>query len=140
MRIEIDIPHREVILNGGLSVKMAGLGESWSELQLNEYREMRGVYVIHHDGRIRYVGKTDGPTMTFGDRLRREFNYSAAQGKGVYAKLAGLSVPPEIKVVFYTPELLAPLVLCQGFSASETGTIRIAEQAFICAYDPDFQK
>lgn len=140
MQIQIDIPGKKVILDGGLSVRLAGPHESWSEFQLNEYRHMNGVYVIHHDNRIRYVGETHGPTMTFGDRLRREFNYSAAQGKGLYPKLAKLTVSRDIKVVFYAPKSLAGLFRGTGLNISEIGMIRIAEQAFIAAYDPDFQK
>ena len=86
------------------------------------------------------MGKTDGPTMTFGDRLRREFNYSAAQGKGVYAKLAELAVPSHIKVVFYDPKSLTGLFRCTGLNIGEIGMIRIAERAFIATYEPDFQE
>ena len=139
MQIQIDIPDKKAILNSGLTIPVAGPRQSWSELRLNEYRHMRGVYVIHHDNRIRYIGKTDGPTMTFAVRLRREFQYSAAQGKGVYAKLAKLAIPPEVKVVFFDPRTLAKLVRCTGLNISEIGMIRIVEQTFIDAYEPHFQ-
>jgi hypothetical protein len=71
---------------------------AWTESCLSESAKLTGVYVIHHGGSIKYVGKTGSPSMSYGMRLRREFQETASSGKDIYLELALLAVPPEIKV------------------------------------------
>src|ERR1035437_9798975 len=52
----------------------------------------------HYGGSIKYVGKSGSPSMSYGMRLRREFQETASGGKHIYPKLALLSVPPDIMV------------------------------------------
>ena len=73
--IEIDLPEAREVLKSGCSVPIASKGVTWSASCLGEMAKKKGVYVIHHVGEILYVGKTEGPTMDFGTRLRREFTF-----------------------------------------------------------------
>lgn len=101
MRIEIDIPLKEQIMRDCCQVALAGKGVGWKEACLGEKAKEMGVYVIHHGGHIKYVGKTGSPGMSFGIRLRREFQESASGGKHLYPKLASLTIPPAIMVSFF---------------------------------------
>jgi hypothetical protein len=47
--------------------------------------------MIHHAGAIKYVGKTDAPTMSYGTRLRREFAESTSSRRHNYPKLVLLA-------------------------------------------------
>ncbi|MGH9515829.1 MAG: hypothetical protein ACRD3P_09165 [Terriglobales bacterium] len=99
-----------------------------------------GVYVIHHAGNIKYVGKTDSPTMSFGARLRREFQEGASGGRHNYPKLAALTIPPEILVSFFSAKAVGELVKMEGFTLSGFGKIRILEIALTHTYNPEFQR
>ena len=106
--MEIELPSKEEILAGGIAIQVAREGELWSKKQLGEHAKEQGVYVIHHGGAIKYVGRTDKPTMAlityaeFGERLRREFHAKASQRRHIYPKLEQLQVPPTIKVSFFS--------------------------------------
>ena len=63
MTITIKIPETEEILVKGIDVCVAPTGTKWSELDLGDNRNEIGVYVIHHNGNIKYVGKTNGESM-----------------------------------------------------------------------------
>src|SRR6266571_9267497 len=78
LRIEFSIPPPHEPLKSVCSVPIARRGESWSEACLGPKGKDQGVYVIRHGDKIIYVGKTDGPSMSFGIRLRREFQESAS--------------------------------------------------------------
>jgi len=139
VKIEVEIPQKEQVLQSGLVVRVARRGESWSEKQLGRYAKEQGVYVICHDDSIKYVGKTDGPTMSFGMRLRREFQETASQRRHIYPRLAGLPVPPHIRVCFLDFTKLRALVQAHGIALDDVGRTAILEQALMHAYDPDFQ-
>ena len=98
------LPKIEGIFSRGIPISLAKRGESWSEQQLGEHAKKIGVYVIHHGNKIKYVGKTDEKTMSFGMRLRREFQQSASQDRHIFPKLLRLEIPPETKVTFFNSE------------------------------------
>jgi hypothetical protein len=106
---------------------------------LGEKAKETGVYVIHHAGLIKYVGKTNAPTMSFGMRLRREFQESASGGKHPYPRLAALAVPPEIMVTLFPGSDLKRLVRPSGMTLGSLEAIEIFETALIQVYDPEFQ-
>lgn len=139
MKVEVHIPTREEVLASGVAVPIAREGESWSPKGLGSLKDEQGVYVIHHAGRVKYVGKTDGPSMTFGARLRREFQQTASQGRHIYPKLETLKTPPEIKVVFYTARSIRDLVSVTGTAFDDQQRTVIFEAALTQAYGPDFQ-
>ena len=80
MKIEVNIPSKDEVLANGLEIHLAPKGESWLESSLGPHAKHQGVYVIHHAGVVKYVGKTDGQSMTFAVRLRRALQETAAHG------------------------------------------------------------
>lgn len=138
-KIESFVPKIEEIISRGIPINLAKRGESWSERQLGEYAKKIGIYVIQHDNKIKYVGKTDEKTMSFGMRLRREFQQSASQNRHLFPKLLRLKIPPEIKVTFFDSEEISNYINIFGLNLSEKGKIRIFEQILTQLYEPDFQ-
>lgn len=89
MQLSINVPLRADIVNGGFEIAVAHEGMSWNKSQLGDSAGRRGVYIHHADGRILYVGKTTvGEWGTFGERLRREFQQSAASNSALFQLLA----------------------------------------------------
>ncbi len=140
MKVEVRIPPIEDVLAGHVSVPLAPRGVSWSEASLGSHAKDFGVYVIHHSGTVKYVGKTDGPSMSYGMRLRREFQETAAQGRHIYPKLAALDVPPDIRAYFLPSNSARELVSGSGISLSDPQRITILEAVLIQAYEPEFQR
>lgn len=140
MKIEVHIPSKDEVLANGLSIHLAPKGKSWSESILGPHAKHQGVYVIHHAGVVKYVGKTDGPSMTFGVRLRREFQETAAQGKHIYPKLRSLKVPPDIKAFFFPSEEIRNLVTVAGATLTDIQRIRVFETALEQIFQPEFQE
>lgn len=140
MRLEIEIPPKEQIIRNGCRVALAGKGVHWKESCLGEKAKEIGVYVIHHGGDIKYVGKTDSPSMSFGMRLRREFQETASGGKHLYPKLVSLAVPPEIMVSLLSVSDLEGFVRASGVTLGSVQVIEIFETVFIQVYQPEFQR
>jgi len=57
MRVEIEIPVKEQTVRDGCQVPVADKGVTWNQSCLGKKAKEMGVYVIHHEGRIKYVGK-----------------------------------------------------------------------------------
>jgi hypothetical protein len=140
MRIEIAIPPKEQAIREGCPVTVSRKGVKWKESCLGKMAKEMGVYVIHHGGNIKYVGKTNSPSMSFGMRLRREFQENASSGKHIYPMLASLTVPPEIMVSFFPTADVEMLVRATGMNLGSLQTIEILEAVLIQAYSPDFQR
>jgi hypothetical protein len=140
MRVETEIPPKEQVIRDGCPVILSRKGIKWTESRLGKMAKEMGVYVIHHGGNIKYVGKTGSPSMSFGMRLRREFQQSASAGKHIYPKLASLTVPPEIMVSFFPSATVEKLVRASGMDLGTLGAIEILETILIQAYHPDFQR
>lgn len=139
MKVEVEVPPKEKVLAGGCSVPLARRGERWSESSLGIRAKDQGVYVIHHAGIVKYVGKTDGPSMSFGMRLRREFQETASQRRHIYPKLAALRVPPEIQVSFFSAEEIRGLVSVPSAKLTDADRIAIFETVLVQVYGPEFQ-
>lgn len=140
MKIEVHIPPEEKVLTSGYTVPLARKGTRWSQDLLGPHANDQGVYVIHHAGTVKYVGKTDGPSMSFGIRLRREFQETASQRRHIYPKLELLKVPPDIKVFFFTGEEIRSFVTAEDAPLTDTQRIAIFETALSQMYDPEFQR
>lgn len=138
-KIEINIPSKTNILNSGVPVNISPKDHSWYQSILGDDAKEKGVYVIHHNGKIMYVGKTDGAKMTFGIRLRRHFQESAA-GKHTYPRLRKLNNPPTICVSMYSLEKIKSLVVSNIKNGNDIHLIPLFEAALISAYKPEFQK
>lgn len=139
MKVHIQVPANEELLTRGLIVRCAPKGYPWSEGQLGKYAKSKGVYIIHHASSIIYVGKTDSPTMTFGMRLRREFQETASARRHIYPKLEQLATPPEILVSFLTLPEVQELVQGEEVTLDAYVKIAILEQTLIGVYKPEFQ-
>lgn len=140
MRLIIEIPSPQEAMAPACPVPLAMRGVKWSESCLGQSAKDTGVYVIHHAGIIKYVGKTDAPTMSYGARLRREFQETASSGKHNYPKLALLSTPPKIMVSFFSSKAIDSLVKTEGLKLSAWGKVEVFETALTHAYDPEFQR
>lgn len=144
MKIKIELPSKKEILARGIPVKVAREGELWSKKQLGKYANNQGIYIIHHGGSIKYVGRTDKPTQAlikysqFGERLRREFHAKASQKRHIYKKLEQLEVPPHIKVSFFPLDKMREIIL--GENLHDRGRVAVLEQALIHVYKPKFQE
>jgi len=121
-------------------VPLAIKGVSWKESCLGKQAKESGVYVIHHGGAIIYVGKTGSPGMSFGMRLRREFQQTASSDRHIYPKLALLTVPPDIMVSFFSTKDIDGLVSAEGMVLNGFEKTEIFETAAIHAYQPGFQR
>lgn len=139
MKVEVRIPEIDQILAQGLSVPLARKGTKWEAACLGSRAKDQGVYVIHHNRKVKYVGKTDGPTMYFGMRLRREFQQTASQGRHIYPKLEALEVPPDIMVSLLLVEVIRTFILTDGVGLADRGLIAVFESVLIDAYKPEFQ-
>lgn len=85
------------------------------------------MYVIRYSGVIKYVGKTDAPSMSYGMRLRREFQETASSGKHNYPRLALLALPPEIMVSFFSSKAIDTLVKAEGLTINAWGKVEVFE-------------
>lgn len=139
MKLDIAVLPQSELLSPACSVRIARRGESWSESCLGSGAKDQGVYVIHHAGKIKYVGKTDGASMSFGARLRREFQESASGGRHIFPKLAALSVPPDISVCLLSADAVRKLISVEGMALTDAQLIPIYEAVLIQAYRPEFQ-
>lgn len=140
MRLEIELPNTDEILRQGCHVPIARQNEKWSAACLGSMAKERGVYVIHHAGKIRYIGKTDGPTMDFGTRLRREFQANASGNKHVYPKLSALETPPAIIVCCFQAGDIKKRIKTDGKELSSFQLVGIFEVAMIHHLEPEFQE
>ena len=77
--------------------------------------------------------------MTFGMRLRREFQESASQRKHIYPKLERLTVPPPIKVYILPTGEVRELVRASDTTLTDIQCIEILECALIQVFKPEFQ-
>lgn len=140
MRFSIEIPTRTTIIGKGIPVALAPRGSSWSELYLGKQRNEIGVYVIHHKGTIKYVGKTNGKKMSFGMRLRRHFQEAAA-GEHTYPRFSEIETPPEIQVSLFSLSEIKKLVTFERAIQEPwlTEIVPLFESALIVALEPEFQ-
>jgi hypothetical protein len=89
VEIRIEIPTRAQIVNNGFALSVASANQEWKKEQLGDYADRSGVYIHHSIGSILYIGITTvGQWGTFGERLRREFQFSSSQNSSLYQLLA----------------------------------------------------
>lgn len=136
MSVKVTIPIKAQILSGGFEVHAASDGASWSKVQLGEYAAKSGVYVLHSNGKILYVGKTTvGEYGNFGERLRRHFHEKASQNSRVHKLL----VAQTKTIRAYLLDLDDIDMLIDHGSASLTPERKalVMEQLLIGIYDPE---
>jgi len=73
---------------------IAETGTEWLKSQLGHYADKSGVYIIHSNGEILYVGKTTtGKFGTFAERLRRQCQEKASGNSPLFQHLCTLTTP-----------------------------------------------
>jgi hypothetical protein len=94
MQLSATIPLRAQIINGGFELTIAKTGTEWLKAQLGHYADKSGVYIIHCNGEILYVGKTTtGKFGTFAERLRRHCQEKASGNSPLFQHLSTLNFP-----------------------------------------------
>jgi hypothetical protein len=94
MRLLATIPIRAQIINGGFVLTIAKAGTEWSKMQLGYYADKSGVYILHANGEILYVGKaTTGKFGTFAERLRRQCQEKASNNSPLFQHLCTHTTP-----------------------------------------------
>lgn len=94
MQLLINVPTRAQIVNGGFQLVIAPTGTEWLKSQLGDYANKSGVYILHANGKILYVGKTTkGEFGTFAERLRRHCQEKAAGNSVLHRRLRKQSEP-----------------------------------------------
>jgi len=137
--MDITIPDKKEIFKDSVCVSIAQRDVSWHQKCLGILSSEKGVYVIHHRKSIKYIGKTNGASMSFGKRLRRHFQERAAGNKHTYPKLAELITPPDIKVKMLPLNEIKKYISHEIRSINELDLIPLFEAALIVAYQPKFQ-
>ncbi len=136
MKIELNIPTKSQIVNGGFIMSLAPKGQSWSKSQLGDYADKSGVYVHHCNGRILYVGKaTSGKWGTFGERLRREFQETASSNSALHKLLVNQTFP--VRSFLLDLEELDMIVDAGPMELSPKRKALIMEQVLIGIYQPE---
>ena len=135
MQLTISLPTRAHIINGGFLISISIGGSSWSKSQLGDYANKSGVYILHANGRIIYVGKTtEGNYGNFGERLRRNCQEKASSNSPLYQLLCQEKGP----VRAYLLDLMdLDMMIDQGpMSLSQARKALIMEQSLIGIYEP----
>lgn len=136
MKITINIPLNAAIINGGFEIKIAKEGESWKKEQLGDYADRSGVYIHHSQGKILYIGTTTkGDWGTFGERLRREFQFSSSQKSKLYQLLALQKSPT--KTFFLDLNDIEIMVDSGPMKLEAARKAMIMEQTLIGVFQPE---
>ena len=92
MQLTVNIPTRAQIVNGGFRLTIAKSGTKWNKAQLGHYADKKGVYILHSNGEILYVGKaTKGTFGTFSERLRRQCQEKPSGNSALFQALCNCS-------------------------------------------------
>jgi hypothetical protein len=135
MRIQADIPTKAQLINGGFVCEVAPRGQSWSKSQLGDYSDKKGVYILHSNGRLLYVGKTtDGDFGNFGDRLYRHFSESASNNSRMYRLLAEQNEPIRAYLLDLTD--IDMMIDPGSIGLNEISKALIMEQILIGVFNP----
>lgn len=139
MQISITVPTKAQIINGGFVVSIAAHGNEWSKGQLGDYADSSGVYILHSNGRILYVGKTtQGEYGNFGERLRRHCQEKASANSPLFRCLLSQATPIRAYLLDLSD---LDMMIDQGpMTLSPVRKALIMEQALIGIYEPSENK
>jgi hypothetical protein len=133
MNLSLAIPIKAQIINSGFVVALAQ--PSWSKKQLGVYANRSGVYVLHSNGLILYVGKTTaGDYATFGERLRRHFQQKASGNSTLYQLLSKQTQP--IRAYLLDLEDVSMMIDAGSMTLSAERKALVMEQVLIGIYEP----
>ena len=139
MELKVSIPTKAQIINGGFEINIAADGQTWSKSQLGDYAGKSGVYILHSNGRIMYIGKTTvGDYGNFGERLRRHCQKKASGNSSIYQALLAETSP----VKAYLLDLMdLNMMIDQGpIPLKDDRKALIMEQVLIGIYEPSENK
>jgi hypothetical protein len=135
MQLSVSIPTRAQIVNGGVVLTIARTGTEWLKAQLGDYADKSGVYILHANGRLLYIGKTThGAFGTFAERLRRHCQEKASGNSRLFQSLCSQTEP----VRAYLLDLIdIDMMIDQGpLRLSQERKALIMEQVLIGIYEP----
>ncbi len=135
MQLNVSIPTRAQIINGGFVVTVARSGTEWLKAQLGDYADKSGVYILHSNARILYIGKTTHGTFgTFAERLRRHCQEKASGNSRVFQCLCAQTQSVRAYLLDLTD---IDMMIDQGsLTLSQQRKALIMEQVLIGIYEP----
>lgn len=135
MQLSITVPTRAQIVNGGFVVTIAATGTEWLKNQLGDYADKSGVYILHSNGKILYVGKTtQGKFGTFAERLRRHCQEKASGNSTVHQCLRKQTTP--VRAYLLDLDDIEMMIDQGPMSLSPVRKALIMEQALIGVFEP----
>ena len=136
MQLTANIPTRAQIVNGGFALTIASTGTTWNKSQLGHYADKKGVYIIHANGEILYVGKTTkGHFGTFAERLRRQCQEKAAGNSPLFRALCACA-PVPVRAYLLDLDDLDMMVDSGPMKLTPDRTALMMEQLLIGLYLP----
>jgi len=135
MQLSISIPTRAQIVNGGFALTIAATGTEWLKNQLGDYADKSGVYILHSNGKILYIGKTtQGKYGTFAERLRRHCQELASGNSKVHQCLRKQT--DTVRAYLFDLEDIDMMIDQGPMSLSPVRKALIMEQALIGIFEP----
>jgi hypothetical protein len=135
MQLLINVPTRAQIVNGGFQLVIAPTGTQWLKSQRGDYAHKSGVYILHANGKILYVGKTTkGEFGTFAERLRRHCQEKAAGNSVLHRCLRKQSEP--VRAYLIDLEDVDMMIDPGSMSLSQKRKALIMEQTLIGIFEP----
>jgi len=136
MEIKISIPSKSKIFESKIKIPVAReRGETWSKLVLGDFADKKGVYVHHSNNKIIYVGNTtEGIYGTFGERLRREFQYTSSSDSDLFKLLASQRKP--IFSYFLDLGTIDSMINTGSLKLKKEAKALILEQVLIGIFNP----
>jgi hypothetical protein len=130
------IPTRAQIVNGGFELTIAKAGTSWNKSQLGHDADKKGVYILHANGEILYVGKTTkGQFGTFAERLRRQCQEKAAGNSPLFNALCACA-PFLVRAYLFDLDDLDMMIDSGPMKLAPDRKALIMEQLLIGVYLP----
>lgn len=135
MQLSATIPLRSQIINGGFVVTIAKAGTEWSRTQLGDYADKSGVYILHANGEILYIGKTTiGKFGNFGERLRRQCQEKASGNSELFRHLCICATP--VRAYLLDLDDIDMMIDAGPMTLSKSRKALIMEQLLIGVYLP----
>ncbi len=136
MQLSVTLPTRAQIVNGGFVLTIAPTGTEWRKDQLGDYANKSGVYILHSDGGILYIGKTTtGKFGTLSERLRRHCQEKASGNSPLFQRLIQQKHRPVRACLLDLDDI--DMMIDQGpMTLSKVRKALVMEQVLIGIYQP----
>lgn len=140
-KVIISVPLKADLLGKSKEVYIASnKGEKWDKHQVGEFVHQRGIYIIHSNNNVLYVGQTTKPNSwaSFGNRLRRHFQKCASNNSHLHKKLAELDF--SIHCSFITLNEVDNMICSDERQINMERKVKILEQILIESLGPTENK